>query len=64
MNYQKFIAAGNATRDAEYKLSKDGEVGYTNLTVAVNDSQGNVTYFPVTVFGKQAEATASGNSLI
>jgi len=58
MNYQKLIIAGNATRDAELKKSQSGEVTYTTLRVAVNDGKREPVYFPITVFGKQAEIVA------
>lgn len=58
MNYQKLIIAGNATRDAELKKSQSGEVTYATLRVAVNDGKRETVYFPVTIFGKQAEIVA------
>lgn len=58
MNYQKLVLIGNATRDAEYKTSKTGDVYYTTFSVAVNDSKDRATFFPITVFGKQAKAVA------
>ena len=58
MNYQKLIIAGNATRDTELKKSKSGEVTYASLRVAVKDRKGESVFFPITVFGKQAEKVA------
>jgi single-strand DNA-binding protein len=58
MNYQKLIIAGNATRDVELKKSQSGEVTYATLRVAVNDGKEEPVYFPITIFGKQAEIVA------
>ena len=58
MNYQKLIVVGNATKDAERKKSKKGDVEYTTFRVAVNDGKDRTTFFPITVFGKQAEPVA------
>jgi single-stranded DNA-binding protein len=58
MNYQRIILVGNATRHAERRKSKDGKVGYTTFGVGVSDRKERTTFFPVTVFGKQAEIVA------
>jgi len=58
MNYQKLILVGNATVDAQHKTSKAGDVTYTSFSLAVNAGKDKATFFPVTVFGKQAEAVA------
>lgn len=58
MNYQKLIVAGNATRDAEHKISKSGDVQYTTFRLAVGDSKNRTVFFPITVFGRQAEVVA------
>jgi single stranded DNA-binding protein len=58
MNYQKLIVVGNATRDAEHKTSRSGDVGYTIFRLAVSDSKERPVFFPITVFGKQAEVVA------
>ena len=58
MNFQKIIVAGNATTDAERRTSKKGDVVYTTFNVGVSDAKDRSTFFPVTVFGKQAEALA------
>jgi single-strand DNA-binding protein len=58
MNFQKIIVAGNATNDAKRQTSKKGDVVYTTFSVGVSDAKDRTTYFPVTVFGKQAEALA------
>lgn len=55
MNYQKLVIAGNVTQDAERKTSKQGDVVYTTFSVAVNDRQERVTYFPVALFGQLGE---------
>ena len=58
MNYQKVIIAGRATADAVALDSKSGELKFTTFDVAVNDGKEQVTFFPVTVFGKTGEAAA------
>lgn len=58
MNYQKLIIVGNATKDAEQKTAKESDVVYTTFRVGVSDSKKESVYFPVTVFGKQAEIIA------
>jgi single stranded DNA-binding protein len=58
MNYQKLVIVGNATRDAEHKTSKSGEVAYTTFRLAVSDRKERSVFFPITVFGKQAEVVA------
>jgi single-strand DNA-binding protein len=58
MNYQKVIVAGRATADAVQREAKSGEMKFTTFDVAVNDGKDQVTYFPVTVFGKTGEAAA------
>lgn len=52
MNYQKLLVAGNVTQDAERKTSKQGDVTYTTFSVAVNDRQERVTFFPIILFGQ------------
>jgi single-stranded DNA-binding protein len=58
MNYQRIIIAGNATRKPERRKSKAGDVEFTTLRVAVQDKRGESVYFPIIIFGKQAEVTA------
>ena len=58
MNYQKLIIAGNVTADAEGRKSKKSDVAYTTFSVAVGDGKNRTTFFPVTVFGKQAKVVA------
>lgn len=58
MNYQKMIVAGNATQDAQQRTAQDAETVYTTFDVAVKDRGDETIYFPVVVFGKQAEAVA------
>ena len=58
MNYQKLIVVGNATKDAEQKTARNGETTYTHFRVGVSDGKGPSVFFPVTVFGKQAEVVA------
>ena len=58
MNYQRIIIAGNATKDAKRLTSKNGDVTYTTLTVAVGNGRDDITFFPVAVFGKLGEFVA------
>lgn len=58
MNYQKLILVGNATDDAKSQQSKNGEVTFTKLSVAVRAGKEQTIFFPVTVFGKLGEAVA------
>lgn len=58
MNYQKLVIVGNATRDAERRTSQDGEVSFTTFRLAVSDRKERSVFFPVTVFGRQAEVVA------
>ena len=58
MNYQKIILAGNATKDAEQKISKDGKVKFTTFRLGVANSKEKTTFFPITVFGKLGESVA------
>ncbi len=59
MNYQRLVLAGNSANDPERKTSKKGDVAYTTFQVAVRDARDRTTYFPITVFGQQAEIVAS-----
>jgi single-stranded DNA-binding protein len=58
MDYQKLIVAGNITGDAQARVSKQGDVGFTTFSVAVSSGKDQPTYFPVTAFGKTGEAAA------
>ncbi len=58
MNYQQIIVAGNATADAQRRISQHGDVTYAVFSVGVGDSKEQTTFFPVVVFGKQADAVA------
>lgn len=58
--YQKYTIIGNATRDAEERLTAQGKP-VTTFTVAVNDRYGEkdqVLWINVTTWGKLAEITA------
>ena len=59
MNYQRLVIAGNAVSAPERKTSRKGDVAYTTFQVAVSDARDRTTYFPVAVFGQQAEIVAS-----
>ena len=39
MNYTSIIVVGNATDDAEKKVSKKGDVDYATFDVAVSDGK-------------------------
>jgi single-strand DNA-binding protein len=58
LNYQKLIIVGNATKDAELKTAQESDVVYTIFRVGVSDGKKASVFFPVTVFGKQAEVVA------
>ena len=58
MNYQKLVIVGNVTRDPQHKTSQKGDVEYTTFRVAVSDSKDRPVFFPITVFGKQAQVVA------
>ncbi len=56
MNYQKIIIAGNATKNAQRRISEKGDVSFTTFSVGVSDRKDQSIYFPVTVFGKYGES--------
>src|SRR5690606_5473513 len=58
MNYQKLVVVGNVTRDPQRKTSQKGDVEYTSFRVAVSDKKDRPVFFPITVFGKQAQIVA------
>lgn len=60
MNYQKLILVGNATKDAERKTAQERDVVYATFRVGVSDGKGKgaSVFFPITVFGRQAEVVA------
>lgn len=58
LNYQRLTIVGNAKADAQRKTSKKGDVSFTTFSLGVRDAKDEATYFPVTVFGQQAEAVA------
>lgn len=58
MNYQKLVLVGNVTKDAERKVSQSGSVNYTSFRLAVSDGKRETVFFPITVFGKQADVVA------
>lgn len=55
MNYQKLVVVGNLASDAELKSAKEGQVKYTQIRVAVNETKDRAIFFPITLFGKLAE---------
>lgn len=54
MSLQIASVIGNATKDAEIKVSKDG-VSYVTFRVAVSGSDGAATFYNVVVFGHYGE---------
>ena len=54
MNYQKFIAIGNATDQAKVH-TPEGKKRYVDFTIAVNRSKDEADFFPVSVFDPLAE---------
>src|SRR3990167_110386 len=58
MNYERFIAVGNATRNAELRTAKDGVNAFTTFTLAVNKAQDRANFYSVVIFGATAEAAA------
>ena len=57
MSYQKFIFIGNATGAAKVE-KPEGKTAYADFTVAVSRNRDEADFFPVRVFGPQAEAAA------
>ncbi len=55
MGLQIASVIGNATKDAELKVSKDG-VSYVTFRLAVSGNQEKPTFYNVVVFGKYGEA--------
>ena len=58
MNYQMITMVGNATNDAEQKVSKKGDVTYATFSMGVSDSKDRTTFFPIVVFGDYSENVA------
>lgn len=54
MSLQIVSIIGNATKDAELKVSKDG-VSYVSFRLAVSGQEGAATFFNVLVFGHYGE---------
>jgi single-stranded DNA-binding protein len=54
MSIQIVSVIGNATKDAETKISKDG-VSYVTFRLAVGDRNGISTFYNVVVFGHYGE---------
>jgi len=53
--YQQIVIVGNVGKDPEMKYTGDGKA-HTSFTVAVNGyKEGDVTWFRVTCWGRQAE---------
>ena len=59
MDDQNLIIVGNVTRDPQRRTSEKGDVTYTTFRVGVSDGKDRSVFFPITVFGKQAEAVAN-----
>ncbi len=59
MNFQTLIVAGNVTKDAQLKTSKDKKVDYAHFRVAVSgNKEGKTMFFPITLFGERAKKLA------
>ena len=58
MNYQSITVVGNATADAEKKVSQKGDVEYATFDVAVSNGKEKATFFPIVVFGDFSDAVA------
>jgi hypothetical protein len=54
MSLQIVSIIGNATKDAEQKVSKDG-VNYVSFRVAVSGADGKATFYNVLLFGRYGE---------
>jgi single-strand DNA-binding protein len=58
MNTNTGVIIGNMVRDAELKFTPDG-LAIADFTVAVNGMKDDVSFIPVTAFGKTAEAVGN-----
>jgi len=56
MDYQKLILSGNASTDAKTQKSKKGDVSFMTFGLAVKNSKGRTSFFPVVVFGNLGDA--------
>ncbi len=54
MDYQRIIVLGNTTAQVEVKQAKN-DTPYALFSVAVSKGKGKTVFFPVTLFGDQAE---------
>lgn len=54
LSLQIVSVIGNATKDAEVKVSKDG-VSYVTFRLATSSSDGTTTFYNVLVFGQYGE---------
>ena len=54
MDYQRIILLGNTTVDVEVKEAESG-TKYARFSVGVGKGKDETIFFPVTVFGKNAE---------
>ena len=54
MSLQVVSVIGNATKDAEVRVSKDG-VSYVTFRLAVSNSDGTATFYNVLVFGQYGD---------
>ena len=54
MDYQRIIVLGNTTAQAEVKQAKN-DTPYALFSVAVGKGKDKTVFFPVTLFGDQAE---------
>jgi len=54
LSLQLVSVIGNATKDADKKVSKDG-ISYVTFRLAANNSDDSTTFFNVVVFGSYGE---------
>ena len=52
MNFQKIILVGFATKDAQKRSSKKGDINFASFSIAVNDGKENAIFFPIVAFEK------------
>ncbi len=58
MNYERFIALGNATKDAQLRKAKEGDTVFTTFNLAVNKGREKANFYSVIIFGPTANAAA------
>ena len=56
MDYHKIILSGNASTNARIQKSLKGDVSFMSFGLAVKNSKGHTSYFPIVAFGKQGDS--------